>query len=117
MSLQLSAQGAPPKMHFQIRGEPESGLDRSAGTTNAPAAAPVVTRKKSDSAMTGFVRLVAESPEAGGYVSKAADPRYRILLTCTELADAARVRLIPLTSSYGIQLLVGIFLFLLFLTA
>ncbi|KAG9040505.1 hypothetical protein FS837_000527 [Tulasnella sp. UAMH 9824] len=92
-----------------------SSVERSGsgGTTTAPAApaaAPVVTPKKNDSIMTGFVRVVAESREAGDYVSKEVDPRYKIFLTCTELTDAARVRLIPLTSSYGIQLLVGGFL-------
>ncbi|KAG9028380.1 hypothetical protein FS837_003894 [Tulasnella sp. UAMH 9824] len=80
----------------------------SAGTTTAaapppgPPAAPIVPPTTT---MTGFVRVVAETPEAGGYISKTVDPRFGVLRTCTQLVDAARVRLIPLMSSYGIQLI------------
>ncbi|KAG8921062.1 hypothetical protein FRC01_000433 [Tulasnella sp. 417] len=53
--------------------------------------------------MTGFIRIVAENPEAGDYMSKNVDS-LGVLLTCTNLADAARVTLMPLMSGYGIYL-------------
>ncbi|KAG9040506.1 hypothetical protein FS837_000528 [Tulasnella sp. UAMH 9824] len=85
-----------------------SSIERSgvAGTTPAaaPAAAPRVALPIITSTMTGFVRVVAETPEAGSYISKTVDPRFGVLRTCTEAADAARVKLIPLMSNYGIQL-------------
>lgn len=83
-----------------------------AGTTTAaappppgPSAAPTVTPTTNALTMTGFVRVVAETPEAGSYISKTVDPRFGVLQTCTQVADAALVRLIPLMSSYGIQLI------------
>lgn len=87
-----------------------SRLDRAAGTipAAAPVAAPRVTPLTNASTMTGFIRMIAETPEAGSYISKTLDPAFGVLLTCTELADAARVRLIPLMSNYGIRLVVSI---------
>ncbi|KAG8902934.1 hypothetical protein FRC01_009403 [Tulasnella sp. 417] len=70
----------------------------------APPAAPGVISPTNASTTTGFIRIVAETPEAGSYLSKKVDPQFGVLRTCTELADAARVSLVPLMSNYGVQL-------------
>ncbi|KIO28804.1 hypothetical protein M407DRAFT_242863 [Tulasnella calospora MUT 4182] len=87
---------------YRVSSVEGSGAARTTTDTAPPAAAPAapgVTPTTNASTMTGFIRIVAETPEAGNYMSKKVDPHYGVLLTCTELGDAARVRL----SSYGIQ--------------
>lgn len=88
-----------------VQASGSAGTTMAAAAPPAPSAAPTVTPTTNVLIMTGFVRVVAETPEAGSYISKTVDPRFGVLRTCTQLAYAARVRLIPLMFSYGIQLL------------
>ncbi|KAG8950666.1 hypothetical protein FRC04_007291 [Tulasnella sp. 424] len=84
---------------------PSVGLSGAAATpAAAPAASPGITLPTNVSTVTGYIRIVAETSEAGDYISKTVDSRFGMFLTCTELALAARVRLMPLMTCYGVQL-------------
>ncbi|KAG8948747.1 hypothetical protein FRC04_009358 [Tulasnella sp. 424] len=72
---------------------PSAGLSGAAAPTPAaaPAPSPGTTLPTHTSTMTGYIRIVADTLEAGNYISKTADPELGVLVTSTA-PSAQRLR-------------------------